>query len=1104
MPSSSRRPPSLLETRLRYVAQQYRRRRQLVDRLKFTAAFVVALLLLGVGVSLVEVLSLPFFIPFILVLPALVFLWRRWIKGRDKEIDPTQIALLIDALHPELENLTISGVEFGRPGYQETSDWIVEQVRDAARTETGRLDLDDLVDPRPLRRLVLGSTALWLAGFALLGFLLHSWDLERIGSGFFSASPFRRAVFSVEPGDVRVRRDADQIVWVDGASPGQSGAIRWRSGPGDWATNPLEPGAEEVYYFRLRDLRADTEYQVQIGRQRSRVYRIAVWSPPAVESIDLTYHYPDYLGLPPREVIDSGPIAAPPGTTVRLEVLADEELSQAVLQLASGASIPLSVVEPRRWQGEFTLTRDDQYSIALRDVDGDESESVLPYPIVAEVDDPPEIRVESPRGDDEATAIEEVSFGFVVSDDYGLKGYGLQFELAGRPPVRVPLHTPSISSTEAVGEYLLALEEWELASGDLITWTVWAEDHKPGRPSYEVLGDPYFLEIRPFQRTFGQAVSNQGGAAGSGGSSGGSEAADQKQIIIATWNLRRGASDLGVEEFTERRDAIVAAQQQVLQAALGNSPPPGKEFLVTDLQEEVRAALEQLVEAVLPEPAPSLSQALVHQQRAYRALLQMESAHSQVVQGGRDAGSGQGSARRRELDGLETARRRDFSERASTLQEQLEATRQARSDIEELVRRQEFINRDIARLVSEGAEQDEEEEQENRRQLERLREEQRRNLDDLDALGGRVASGDLDAEQARRASQRLDQARRQMQRGAQDLASGQPQRARAAGGRALEALRQVDDDLGHLSRSAAAERFEQLGRQMDGLRNRQAELADSIRSLRDRRGRELESVQRQVEEIIEEKEALAGDFSEFMDEAGELAEKSASSQDLMARKLGDWLRRTSGRFPYEDLLQGGQYARYGLWEQAAELEEELVARLDTAAAGLDSVAAYLVENGLDAREKALEQLRRVMQAGGAVADGQLLGDSTDAYGWGPRTPEELRRFAEGGYRDWMEALRSAEELLPDDSGSRAGLAGVRQGIGSLGRRYEREGTLPRYDLVFDTAIKPLTLAAEGLGREIGRLRGERDQPTAYGDEIPARYREHVAEYFEKLSQLGDD
>ena len=670
--------------------------------------------------------------------------------------------------------------------------------------------------------------------------------------------------------------------------------------------------------------------------------------------------------------------------------------------------------------------------------------------------------------------------------------------------MRLPLHTPSKSPTEARVEYLLSLEDWDLSPGDLITWTVWAEDHKPGRPAYETLGDPYFLEIRPFRRTFSQAVSNQGGAAGSGSGRSDSDAADQKQIIIATWNLRREAPDLDEEEYIGSRATIAAAQRQVLAAALENPPPPGKESLVADLQSEVSASLERLEESALPEPAPLLSQALVHQQRAYRSLLQLESDHRQVAQGSGAGGGGQGSARRRELDQLETTRRRDFSEQASTLEEQLAATRQARSDIEALSRRQEFINQDIARLVSEMDEGNEEQRRETERQLEKLRAEQRRNLSDLDALEGRLASGDLDAAQAQNARQRLDQARRQMQRSARDLTSGQPQNARAAGRRALDALRQVDDDLGNLSRSAAAERLGQLRQQMEEMRSRQAELTDDTRALRDHPARPLESAQRQVEEILQEKEELSTVFPDFMNRAGELAEKATASQSLMARKLGDWLRHTSRQLSYGDLLKGGQYTRYGLFDEAVELEEELGARLATAAAGLDSVAAHLVEDDLDAREKALEQLRGIMENGDARNAETPPADSAAVYGWGPRTPDALRRFAEGGYRDWMEALRSAESLLPEDSGARTGLAGIRGEIGGLVRRYEREGRLPRYDLIFDTAVKPLTLAAAELEGEIRRLRGDQDQPAAYRDEIPARYREHVAEYFEKLSRLGND
>ena len=65
-------------------------------------------------------------------------------------------------------------------------------------------------------------------------------------------------------------------------------------------------------------------------------------------------------------------------------------------------------------------------------------------------------------------------------------------------------------------------------------------------------------------------------------------------------------------------------------------------------------------------------------ERAYRYLLQMEPDHSEIVQSDAESGAGGGSARRRELDELETAQRRDFREQASTLQEQLSAARRAR------------------------------------------------------------------------------------------------------------------------------------------------------------------------------------------------------------------------------------------------------------------------------------------------------------------------------------------------------------------------------------------------------------------------------------------
>ncbi len=1089
MPDRSRRLPLRLEQKLGEIALQYARRQRLRGRVRFGGAFLGLLLALGLALYLLEGTPIPPVVPSGITLVLLAILWVRWLYYPLRQrISRKQIALFIDEHNPELENLTVSSVEFSQEDYDAASDWMVEHVLEDAKTLAEKAPLSDLVDRDLLKRLAVAGACLWLAAVGVLGVYLYRWDLK--WDGFFSWRTYEGAPFAVEPGNIRVRLGVDQVVWVTTDASDQRRAIRWRTPGGDWQSGALLPSSSDgVFYFQLRNLQEDTEYQVQVGRRRSEVYTVRVWTPPEVVSITLTYHYPDYLGLPSREAPDGGDITAPEGTEVDLDVEVNTPLSNATLMLASGERVGLSEVATLVWHGRLSVTRDDKYHIELRNPEGEESEYNREYRIVAKEDKPPEVQIRFPRGDDEATALEEIPFGFSVSDDYGLKGYGLQYEVAGRTPVRMDMSRGETGLTEANGDYLLALEGLDLSAGDFITWTIWAEDGKPGREAFELLGDPYFLEIRPFNRSFSEAVSNQGGEAGAGGQR---EATNQKQVLIATWNLRKTAKDLDEQEFDERRSAIFEAQQEVLASALENrSGGTQRQALIAGLQEEVAGALEALAEAAFPSPERSLSDALGHQQRAYHYLLQLEPDRVAVMQS-RGAG-GAGGGAQRELDGLELTQRRDFREAASTLKEQLAETEQARNRIEELAKRQAFINNDIARLISKMASLEGEEREAAKRKLERLQEEQRRNLAALDAVSGEIASGDMDPRQARGTQQQLDDARQQMSRSARSMEEDRLQRARAAGSRALDALNQARTQLQNLSRSAAGERMAGLQEGMDSLRARQARIVEQTREQVAReagRAKSLAAAEQETAEILAAKQGLADAFKAFMDEAGELAEKSAGSQGLMSQKLGDWLRLTSREGIYEDMLKGERYVRYGAWGASLDLEEGVEEKLTEASERLDAVSGHLVKDDLEGMEKALEQLQTLMEG-----EGETEGD------WGPQSPDELRRFAEGGYRDWVEAIRNAEALLPDENETGRRLAGIREDIDALRRRYGREKAPPQYELVFDRATKPLTLAAEELRREIKRLRSEYEFAPANDGEVPAQYRDHVAEYFKALSEL---
>ena len=106
--------------------------------------------------------------------------------------------------------------------------------------------------------------------------------------------------FTVEPGSLRVRTGADQIVFVRGRESGKSVVIRFRRG-GEWIAEPMKLGeSDQVHYFRFANIRENIDYQILFGSVKSSIFRLAPWTPPEITAIDVTYNYPAYLQMPPR------------------------------------------------------------------------------------------------------------------------------------------------------------------------------------------------------------------------------------------------------------------------------------------------------------------------------------------------------------------------------------------------------------------------------------------------------------------------------------------------------------------------------------------------------------------------------------------------------------------------------------------------------------------------------------------------------------------------------------------------------------------------------------------------------------------------------------
>ena len=1060
-----------LEHRLASLARQFAQRERANGLLRATMAFSGLTVALGLCFLLLEGRAVPLALPCGIYAALLVICWRRFLGQR---ISPSreQIALFLDEQHPELENLFITGATAASQRGR-LPEWVLDRIIEAARIEADRTSLPALFTHRDDAKWAVRRFGIAAVGVAALFAVFTHWDLDRLGTGLITGLIPKPLPFSVEPGNARIRTGSDQIVWLRTGDRTSAKTIRWREAGGSWRNDVFLPSrSPDVFYYRLTTVQADTDYGVRVGSQETESYHLTVYTPPAITAIDLTRHDPDYLGQPPVPLPYSQHLALPQGGELSIEVHVNKPLVSGDLIFAVNPDrLPLEQVTALTWYGRWVITHDDSFRVHLIDGENDTNEDAPWHVVKARIDEAPVVRIREPRGDSEASRIEEVPFVFSVKDDHGLRDFGIQYEKPGSEPVRISLMKDRERPREASVDHLLALEDLTLEPGDYLVWSVWAEDARPDRELYETLGDPYFLEIRPFRRTFSEAITNEG-QQGTGGDQ--DPAGKQKQIIIGTWNLRRHARTLDLETFENQRNRLAKAQLDLAEQDL----PPSEQ--ARTFRETANAAAAALRDVDPSDPAPKLADALTEEQRAYRILLKLRPSESQITRSG-----GRGRERdQRAIEALELSERRDFEEQATTLGQQLEDTEAVRDRIDDLARRQATINRDINDLVSDRPELNEKEEEQ--RRLERLLDEQRRTLADLDDLQSNVASRSLDPEQAAEARGRLGQAREQMERGLDNLEQGELQQARAAGRRARSTLDQANEQLQQLSRQAAAERMQQLQQQLRALSQEQQAIRDRIAEQETNRG-DLAASEAVSKDILEQKRNLAEDFTDFMNETGALAERSAQSQRLLSNRLGDWLRRTSRAGIYEDIQKGERYIRYGVWDVSRDFESSLSDRLEQAADSLDALAGDAVRDDLEAMRRALTTLEDLVEDGSEDDPIDILGNEGSRGG------------------GWDAQLRAAESLLPDGSDIQQGVTDVRNSLESLGRRYRASNQLPHRDIVVRTVMTPLTEIVDQLRTDIQhRERGLRlDIPD--GRSVPERYRDHVAEYFRTLSEsAGSD
>ena len=570
-----------------------------------------------------------------------------------------------------------------------------------------------------------------------------------------------------------------------------------------------------------------------------------------------------------------------------------------------------------------------------------------------------------PGRDQEVMPLEEVVLEVDASDDYGLSEFTLNYSVVGSDEVEVDfLSEANIRSVS--GSELIYLEDLAVEPGDFVSYFLTLADNNGLDGPAEVISDIYFLQIIPTDQEFRRNPGMSGGQGAGGGQSGDSSAlvSVQKDIIAATWKLRNRQSQVSPEEFGADAEIIAESQREATGRARMSIDRLAERLNFSDdtydsAVENLSLAIEQMNLAAGELDKVQITSALQPEQLALQYILQGRSKHQpheyQHAARWWWRWWGFGAARARgpqrafemEMGQLENRYETPNSRGGGSQQNQQEIDK-----LEELARRQEGLTRAQRNLARR---EDQMTEEQKRRELERLMRQQEQLSREVAQLAQQMVRGQRSGQSspqngsqsqsasgssASAAQQRdsaIQRAAQQMQEAAE---SDSASIAAARSQKALENLRQQQQQLNEQGERSVNQLAQNLGQRGQQLLQQQRQLQERIAetSRQQGLGQTRQSVRNDegLQELIQAQQQQQRDLEEIEDMLRAIIARGSNEDQRLMSQAQEASRDL--RPIREEMSTSSRVLRNGMVNLAVDIEEEiedqLVALADSLA-GLD-------------------------------------------------------------------------------------------------------------------------------------------------------------------------
>ena len=946
-------------------------------------------------------------------------------KTRHMQPDYRAAARNIEQQHPEARALLLAAIEQQPEGPDGQLGYLQESVIGEALRHGAKHDWLQSVAPRKLMLAKCAQVASLLLLLLILSRVTPRAVFEFAGRG---PAPAKRGYdVTVTPGDTDAELGTPVVILArfDGIVPPEVSLLFGEAGAEAQRIVLSKNLEDPVFGGIITEVNSDLLYHIEYANKRTRDYRISIYEHPTLTRADAKIVYPEFTRLPEKIIRDTRQVSAVEGSQIGLTFILNKAVTTAQLLDKEGSALDLTVdsEHPNVYTTSITATEDRRFELNLTDARG--LANKVPQRLVIDVHKnlPPELKPLFPNRDVVASPLEELDLEAEVSDDYGVTGYGLTYALAGSQSKDLTLAQSIALYQKQSIQYLLQLEKLSARPDQLLTYAFWADDVGSDGKARRTFSDMYFAEVRHFEEIFRESEASQSQQRQNQQQQGQQQQGQQqdqlaqlqKQIISATWNIKRQAAQSASLDRQQKEDVDVVLQSQAdvlqkAQSALAEARDPSASQALQDASKHMERSVEHLGEAIESAAATKLTPALSAEQAAYQELLKLKRQDNQVGRSRQSSGrsnSGRSARSQQQLQQLELRQKEDRYEIERSAQSQQQTAQredlQVLNRLRELARRQNEMSNKLKELQAALRQAEtEEQRQEIRRQLKRLREEQLEALRDVDELQRRMEEPQ-NRQRMSEAREQLADSRSRIRQSAEELEQEMVSRAVTSTTRAGRQLEQMRDEFRRRTSGQFEQEMRQMRDQAQQLDERQKEITDEIQRQLDLKQKTLvdSGAGKDLAERIEEQKQSAEELVERMKE---VSEQSEISEPLLSKKLYDTVRQKSTGDIDRSLEVAGELLRRNFLRQAQEVEKPAAQGIEGIRKGVEEAAQSVLGDEAEAIRTAQRQLDELIrqvdeEAERAGRAGQRQsGDSNEpgAPATDQRRRADARRRAGGG------------------------------------------------------------------------------------------------------------